>query len=134
MQITREFREPATITRSLAPEAAVQLVGKSAGPQIIYLSGHQGIDGKSAYQVALEQGFSGTEQEWLSSLQGSGSIEFTQAVPLSVWTIPHNLGRRPDVTLYDSNNEQMFADVHHDNLNQVTITFSEPVSGFARID
>lgn len=26
--------------------------------------------GKSAYEIALEQGFQGTEQEWLKSLQG----------------------------------------------------------------
>lgn len=30
-----------------------------------------GIQGKSAYTVAVENGFVGTEQEWLDSLQGS---------------------------------------------------------------
>ena len=30
----------------------------------------QGIEGKSAYEVAVEQGFKGTEQEWLASLKG----------------------------------------------------------------
>ena len=33
-------------------------------------SGPQGADGKSAYQIAVEQGFSGTETEWLASLKG----------------------------------------------------------------
>lgn len=32
-----------------------------------------GKDGKSAYQIAVDNGFKGTEQEWLDSLQGSGS-------------------------------------------------------------
>lgn len=32
--------------------------------------GLSGQDGKSAYQLALENGFSGTEQEWLVSLKG----------------------------------------------------------------
>ena len=32
--------------------------------------GLRGKEGKSAYQVAIENGFSGTEQEWLNSLQG----------------------------------------------------------------
>ena len=35
--------------------------------------GHQGIPGKSAYQVAVDNGFNGTEQEWLESLKGSGT-------------------------------------------------------------
>ena len=29
-----------------------------------------GADGKSAYQIAVEHGFSGTETEWLASLKG----------------------------------------------------------------
>lgn len=33
-------------------------------------SGKQGIPGKSAYQIAVLNGFEGTEKEWLSSLKG----------------------------------------------------------------
>ncbi|MEY8458577.1 hypothetical protein [Lactococcus ileimucosae] len=41
------------------------------GPQgEIGPSGLPGQDGKSAYQLAVEHGFSGTEQEWLESLKG----------------------------------------------------------------
>ena len=32
--------------------------------------GPAGADGKSAYQIALENGFTGTVTEWLASLQG----------------------------------------------------------------
>lgn len=30
----------------------------------------RGLDGKSAYQIAVENGFEGTEDEWLESLEG----------------------------------------------------------------
>lgn len=33
--------------------------------------GKQGISGKSAYTIAVENGFEGTEKEWLSSLKGN---------------------------------------------------------------
>jgi hypothetical protein len=33
-------------------------------------SGTPGADGKSAYEIAVENGFSGTESEWLASLKG----------------------------------------------------------------
>lgn len=33
-------------------------------------SGKDGADGKSAYEIALEHGFEGSEQEWLESLNG----------------------------------------------------------------
>ena len=42
------------------------LLGKMKGSaQVVY-----GKEGKSAYEVAVENGFSGTEQEWLQALSG----------------------------------------------------------------
>jgi len=35
--------------------------------------GSDGSNGKSAYEIAVENGFTGTEQEWLDSLAGGGS-------------------------------------------------------------
>lgn len=32
--------------------------------------GQDGMDGKSAYTIAVERGFTGTENEWLNSLKG----------------------------------------------------------------
>lgn len=37
-----------------------------------------GIDGQSAYELAVKNGFEGTEQEWLESLRYDHSDEFTQ--------------------------------------------------------
>lgn len=36
-----------------------------------------GIDGKSAYEVAVKNGFEGTEAEWLDSLKGDKGEPFT---------------------------------------------------------
>ena len=33
-------------------------------------NGANGTDGKSAYQIAVEQGYQGSESDWLSSLKG----------------------------------------------------------------
>lgn len=33
--------------------------------------GKEGKPGKSAYQIAVDKGFEGTEQEWLDSMQSS---------------------------------------------------------------
>lgn len=32
-----------------------------------------GVDGKTAYDLAVEKGYKGTLEEWLESLKGSGS-------------------------------------------------------------
>ena len=40
--------------------------------------GDDGANGKSAYELAVEAGFTGTLDEWLASLKGnSGSTSFT---------------------------------------------------------
>ena len=36
-----------------------------------YIRGELGPPGKSAYQVALDNGFVGTEQDWLDSLENT---------------------------------------------------------------
>lgn len=36
--------------------------------------GNSGDNGQSAYEVAVESGFSGTEQEWLDSLKGDPGV------------------------------------------------------------
>lgn len=43
----------------------------SAGTGIELIPGPKGDNGASAYEVALENGFTGTETEWLASLQGA---------------------------------------------------------------
>lgn len=44
-------------------------------------TGAQGATGKSAYQIALDNGFVGTEEEWLASLHGkdgTGAVTITE--------------------------------------------------------
>ena len=43
--------------------------------------GDKGDDGKSAYEIAVEHGFSGTEAEWLASLKGEQGVQGLQGVP-----------------------------------------------------
>ena len=87
--------------------------------------------GLSAYEIAVKNGFVGTEEEWLVSLQAQGGVLWTQTTPTATWTIPHSLGRNPDVTIY-VDNTQVFADVEATN-SLVVITFPSPVSGKAII-
>lgn len=38
----------------------------------------RGADGKSAYEIAVEHGFAGTEEEWLDSLRATVTINSTE--------------------------------------------------------
>ena len=52
--------------------SAYQLAVKNGytGTEEQWLASITGVEGKSAYQVAKEEGFEGTETEWLASLKG----------------------------------------------------------------
>lgn len=48
-----------------------------------------------------------------------------------VWEIEHNLGKFPSITVVDTSNNVIYADVTYDDLNNVTITFASSVTGYA---
>ena len=56
-----------------------------------------------------------------------------QWAPEQVWTINHNLGVRPTVSILDSGGNEVQAEVAHMSANQLLIRFALPVSGLARL-
>lgn len=61
---------------------------------------------------------------------GGGTFDYEQMVPATVWTINHNLGRYPAVTVTDYSGSVVYGDVHYVNTNEVTITFSGSQGGY----
>jgi hypothetical protein len=45
--------------------------GQDSGPGVVYVQGPPGNNGLSAYQIAVRDGFSGSETQWLASLHGA---------------------------------------------------------------
>lgn len=58
-------------------------------------------------------------------------LDYPQPSPLATWSITHNLGEYPNVTVVDQLGEEMFADITHVDENEVQIDFSVPVAGRA---
>ena len=56
---------------------------------------------------------------------------FTQSTPAAVWTINHDLGKYPAVSIVDSANDEVIGEVHYTSTSQVVITFSAAFSGKA---
>lgn len=55
----------------------------------------------------------------------------TQAIALAVWTVPHNLGRYPAITVTDNLGNQVHPDVTYVDGNVVQITHGLPLVGRA---
>lgn len=65
---------------------------------------------------------------------GSGAAyTHLQSAPSALWTINHNLGMRPAVSIVDSSGSEVEADVAHQSTNQLVIRFAIPVAGLARL-
>jgi len=61
----------------------------------------------------------------------SKNLVFNQSMPASIWSVTHNFGYNPSVTVTDESGTVIVADVSYLDLNTLTITFAVPTSGSA---
>lgn len=64
----------------------------------------------------------------------AASYVFTQGVPSTTWTIVHNLGVFPSVTVVDSGGSVQIGDVLYVSANEITLTFSAAFAGKAYLN
>lgn len=117
------------ITHNLGWFPAVSVVdtgGSEIQPNVIY---------NSDDQITLQFGAATSGKAYLNP--GAADEEFvvnylhTQGSPALVWSIVHNLNRYPSVTISDTGFNEVVADVHYVNLNELQITFLTPTAGRA---
>jgi len=65
---------------------------------------------------------------------GGASFEFTQPTPAASWSITHNLGVHPSVTIVDTGGTVIDPDIHYDSVNALTVTFGSATSGKAYLN
>lgn len=58
----------------------------------------------------------------------------SQGSASSTWTITHNLGCKPSVTIVDSSGNVQIGEVLYNSDNQVTVTFAAAFSGYAYLN
>jgi len=103
------------------------------------VEGDPGPQGESAYESWLALGNVGTEQDFLDSLvgpmgpSGSAAASYThdQAVVSDTWTVVHNLGFKPNVSVFDSAGSEVEGDIEHVDVNTVVLTFTAAFGGTA---
>lgn len=65
---------------------------------------------------------------------GDLSFEFTQSSANNIWTITHNLGKYPSVTIVDSAGDEVEGMVNHTSFSSLIVTFSAAFSGKAYLN
>jgi hypothetical protein len=65
---------------------------------------------------------------------GDKNFTFIQSTSAAVWTITHNLGKRPSISVVDSAGTNVVGAVDHTSNNELTITFSSAFKGTAYLN
>lgn len=63
------------------------------------------------------------------SSAGDATFVHTQTVASTLWSVVHNLNKRPAVQVFDSAGTQIEGDVTHVSTTTVTVSFTYPFSG-----
>jgi hypothetical protein len=83
--------------------------------------------------IAIGENLSLSTSGTLSAV-GAQTFIFNQGVPAAQWTINHNLGRFPSVSVVDSAGNVVEGDVDFLSANEITVAFSAPFSGEAYLN
>lgn len=81
--------------------------------------------------MSLEWSLTTVENNQQSQQTKPTSTTFThiQIAPSKIWSINHNLNKRPSVTIVDSAGSVVIGDVQYIDDNNIKITFSSAFSG-----
>lgn len=106
--------------------------GGTSGSLIVKNEGKTGVADVS--KIQFNSNFNVT-----SSATGEANIsiltyEHTQSSTASTWIITHNLDKYPSVEVFDDKDERTFGDVIYSSSNQIQITFSSAVAGYAYLN
>ena len=136
---TVEVSKPASKYTTVTKTNTVSTVDKSTGSNVLEIH-DPGVAGP-ANALAVGTVTTGTAAVNITGVAPSqvlnfvlpiaGSYAHTQSVSSATWTITHNLGYRPAVSVVDSGGNYVVGDVNYISTNALTISFSAPFGGFA---
>lgn len=68
---------------------------------------------------------------WNQAAARAAGYTHTQNVPSTTWSVTHNLGKRPSVTIVDTGDNVVIGEIQYTNDNSLVLTFSAAFSGKA---
>lgn len=115
---------------------AAARVGNISVTQVALRGAPSGIGGSSIASIAVTQVTQGLTGADGGTQPGTGDSNYvhTQALASSTWTVDHNLGKYPSVSVVDSANDEVEGGIKHVSINQLILTFSAPFTGRAFIN
>lgn len=116
--------ENVTIVRRNVTRVGVRTATRTVTKAIPGKAVTRQVVGRTAVRHIGPAGLNGAEADSYTHAQGSAS---------STWTVPHNLGRRPNVELRTVGGVVMLGQVTHVSDNLLTVSFAYAIAGTARM-
>lgn len=92
----------------------------------------------SSAGVGLVNFSAGTKKVYITlaaqSIKPDASYTHTQALSAATWTIVHNLGKMPAVSVVDSANTKVYGEVVYIDTNTLQVLFTAAFSGYAYLN
>jgi hypothetical protein len=98
--------------------------------------GLENVENKSSNDIRNEITVTNIENaigETVESFHDKNYV-FTQLSENNQWIIQHNLNKYCLVKIFDSNNDEVFADINYVDSNNIILTFSKAISGKAYLN
>ena len=73
---------PTVTATTVSNGVDLTIVDKNGTQNVGIRNGADGNDGKSAYELAVDNGYTGTEEEWLASLKGTNGVTTVQTTKI----------------------------------------------------
>lgn len=129
MTVHTTIEQPGAIGTVVSAGQVSHAVAMAGAPtQVRVTTVTQGLRGEQGMQG--DKGDKGAKGD-VGPSGGDRHYTHSQAVPDTVWTVTHNLGKYPSITVFDSSGAEVEGEVAHLSNAALTVTFSAGFSGYA---
>ena len=111
-------------------------IGTTGNFYVVDVAGTTNLNGITDWDVGDWAVFvKGATNSWQKiDNSNNRTFVFTQGIPATTWTIQHNLGKFPSVSVVNNNNVLLYGETTYIDSNELTINFSAGFSGKAYLN
>ncbi len=107
----------------------LDVIASATNPELV-----KGLTGDPEEDNGKVLTYSSEDDGWVATEGGQGggddkNYTHTQGTSATTWSVLHNLGKYPSVTIVDSSGNEIVGEVKHNSVNDLTVTFSTAISG-----
>lgn len=109
----------------------LDVIASSTNPELV-----KGLTGDPDTDNGKVLTYSAEDDGWVAAEGGQGgggdkNYVHVQGTSAKIWSVQHNLGKYPSVTIVDYDGNEVIGSVKHNSVNDLTITFNVLVDGKA---